>query len=406
MFRAEASNLWTQSRVIRPLELDGGCMSLVDRGSAQYALPITDDLTGNTVAIGNVVEIERRFDQSQNDLVLQTSDFSLQGLKDMVDNQIIDMAPKYQRRERWEVERQSELIESFLLNVPVPPIYLAEEEYGVYSIIDGKQRITAVSDYLNNTFALKGLEEFPELNGARFRELPRTLQNALRIRPYLRVITLLKQSHPRLKFEVFIRLNRGGIRLNNQEIRNVAFRGELNDAIFDAADNTLLKAALKIDGPKSAAYQQMQDAEFVLRFLTLNENWLNFSGSLSKSMDGFMLSNSGVKGAPLDALMAPFAQAISRTAMLWGDNVFQRWDGQRWRQQALAGLYDAEMIAAAILTDVEVNALVGRQAEISDATKSLFGQPEFEEAVRLGTNTPARIRYRIEQTYSMLLSLT
>jgi uncharacterized protein with ParB-like and HNH nuclease domain len=87
-----------------------------------------------------LAEIERTFENSQNDLVLQASDFSLQGLKEMVDSETIDLSPRYQRRERWDPERQSQLIESFLLNVPVPPIYLAEEEYGVYSIIDGKQR--------------------------------------------------------------------------------------------------------------------------------------------------------------------------------------------------------------------------------------------------------------------------
>jgi hypothetical protein len=322
----------------------------------------------------------------------------------MVDGQIIDLAPKYQRRERWEVERQSELIESFLLNVPVPPIYLAEEDYGVYSIIDGKQRITAVSDYLNNVFALKGLEEFPDLNGARFRELPRTLQNALKVRPYLRVITLLKQSHPRLKYEVFIRLNRGGIQLNNQEIRNVAFRGALNDAIYDAASNQLLKTALKIDGPKSSAYQQMQDAEYVLRYLTLSQSWMQFSGSLSKSMDRFMLDNSGVDGNQLEAVISPFRAAINRASEIWGGHVFQRWDGQKWRQQALAGLYDAEMIAASRLTDVEVASVSQKQDDVIEATKLLFGNAEFEESVRLGTNTPARIRYRIDKTYDMLLS--
>ena len=144
------------------------------------------------ITTNNSIEIERRFEKSQNDLVLQASDFSLQGLKEMVDNNVIDLSPQYQRRERWEGSRQSELIESFLLNVPVPPIYLAEEEYGIYSIIDGKQRITAVSDYLNNTYVLQGLQKFVELNGARFRDLPKTLQSALRIRPYIRVITLLK----------------------------------------------------------------------------------------------------------------------------------------------------------------------------------------------------------------------
>lgn len=357
------------------------------------------------MALGSVIDIERRFERSQNDLVLQTSDFSLQGLKDMVDSDIIDLSPKYQRRERWEVERQSELIESFLLNVPVPPIYLAEEDYGIYSIIDGKQRITAVSDYLNNAFPLKSLTEFPELNGARFRDLPRTLQSALRIRPYLRVITLLKQSHPRLKFEVFIRLNRGGIRLNNQEIRNVAFRGSLNDAIYDASSNELLRHALKIDGTKSAAFQQMQDAEYVLRFLTLRQSWEKFSGSLSRSMDDFMLSRRDIDADEADQTIEPFNEAIRRTSALWGDIAFQRWDGQRWRQQALAGLYDAQMIAASILSPAQIEVVSSKQRQIVAAMKRLFQVSEFEEAVRLGTNTPARIRFRIERVRDMLLQL-
>lgn len=357
------------------------------------------------MALGSVLDIERRFEQSQNDLVLQTSDFSLQGLKEMVDTQIVDLSPKYQRRERWEIERQSGLIESFLLNVPVPPIYLAEEDYGVYSIIDGKQRVTAVSDYLNNGFALKGLEEFSDLNGARFRDLPKTLQNALRVRPYLRVITLLKQSHPRLKYEVFIRLNRGGISLNNQEIRNVAFRGALNDAIYVASENVLLRSALKIDGPKSAAFQQMQDAEYVLRFLSLQESWDGFSGSLSKSMDEFMLRNRSVVGRKLHSIIEPFNVAVDRTARLWGDVAFQRWDGERWRQQALAGLYDAEMIASSLLSERQVKAAAARHEELVEATKDLFADSNFEEAVRLGTNTPSRIKLRIEKVRDMLLSI-
>jgi hypothetical protein len=357
------------------------------------------------VIASNSTEIERRFDQSQNDLVLQASDFSLQGLKEMVDSNIIDLSPQYQRRERWETRRQSELIESFLLNVPVPPIYLAEEEYGVYSIIDGKQRITAVSDYLNNVFALKDLSAFPEINGARFRDLPKSLQGALRIRPYLRVITLLKQSHPQLKYEVFIRLNRGGIQLNSQEIRNVAFRGALNDAIYLCAENPLLKAALKIDGPKSAAYQQMQDAEYVLRFLTLQKSWSSFAGSLSRSMDAFMIDHQNNTKAEIQRLVEKFESAIKRTYDLWGDVAFQRWDGQKWRQQALAGLFDAQMIGPLLLSPTELALVANRRLEIIDKTKKLFGDASFEEAVRLGTNTPARLRYRITQIHKMLLRI-
>ena len=349
--------------------------------------------------------IERRLDKSQNDLVLQSSDFSLHGLREMVESDIIDLSPKYQRRERWDVKRQSELIESFLLNIPVPPIYLSEEEYGSYSIIDGKQRITAVSDYLGNAYSLKGLTSFPQINGFRFRDLPDALKNTLKVRPYLRVITLLKQSEPELKYEVFLRLNRGGIRLNNQEIRNVAFRSDLNDAIYEAADHEFLKKSLKITGRKSKAYQQMQDAELVLRFLTLRENWEEFSGSFSRSMDQYMMRNSDLSENEALDKSAMFTSAISRVEQIWGTHAFQRWDGQQWRQQALAGLYDAQMIACDQLREDEFEDLCFQSDTIVDRTKELFEDAAFEEAVRLGTNTPSRMKYRVSKTLAILKDL-
>ena len=350
-------------------------------------------------------KIVQRFEKSQNDLVLQSSDFSLQGLREMVENNTIDLSPKYQRRERWDIGRQSELIESFLLNIPVPPVYLSEENYGIYSIIDGKQRITAVSDYLNNSFELRGLESFRQINGCRFRDLPDELRNALRIRPFLRVITLLKQSEPRLKYEVFLRLNRGGIRLNNQEIRNVAFRGLLNDAIYSASDNDFLKQALKITGVKSKAYQQMQDAEMVLRFLTLRQNWQDFSGSFSRSMDQFMMHNSEINESRATALMDIFFSAIYRVEKLWGTCAFQRWDGQQWRQQALAGLYDAQMIACDQIDNQRFLELCEMPERVISETKRLFDDYLFEEAVRLGTNTPARMKYRVGKVLASLQNL-
>lgn len=349
--------------------------------------------------------IEARFEKSQSSLVLQSSDFSLQGLRDMVSAEIIDVSPKYQRRERWDVNRQSELIESFLTNIPVPPIYLSEDEYGTYSIIDGKQRITAVSDYLGNSYSLRGLSSFPELNGLRFRDLPRPLQNALKVRPFLRVITLLKQSEPELKYEVFLRLNRGGISLNAQEIRNVAFRGALNDAIYRSSGNTFLKKALNISDFKSKSYQQMTDAEWVLRFLTIRSNWKDFSGSFSKSMDKFMIRNAHVSEDRALQISRHFDMAIARVAELWGDVAFQRWDGERWRQQALAGLFDAQMISADMLTQSEYEALKAVPGRIKLATKKLFDDQSFEEAVRLGTNTPSRMTYRVSRTLEALREL-
>lgn len=185
----------------------------------------------------------------------------------------------------------------------------------------------------------------------------------------------------------------------------MAFRGPLNDAIYEAGTHPILKAALKIENAKSAAFQQMQDAEYVLRFLTLHSDWQDFTGSLVKSMDSFMLDNRSASVDAANGLVSPFSVAIDRTGQLWGDVAFQRWDGQRWRQQALAGLFDAEMIAAIMLQEDQIRTVSAKSDVLVEKTKELFSDDEFEEAVRTGTNTPARLKYRVERMYELLIEL-
>ena len=106
--------------------------------------------------------IVEKFLQAQNRLVFQSSDLSLDAIANMVKGEAIDIKPKYQRRERWSKDKQSALIESFLLNIPVPPIYLAEDEYGRYSVIDGKQRVTSIYNFILQKERLVNLEKFKE----------------------------------------------------------------------------------------------------------------------------------------------------------------------------------------------------------------------------------------------------
>src|SRR5687768_14253623 len=101
--------------------------------------------------------ITKRFTEAQDRLVLQAADLSLETISNMVERKAIDVAPKFQRRERWSVQKQSALIESFLLNVPVPPVYLMEDDYGTYSVIDGKQRIMAINSFISGRLQLTSL---------------------------------------------------------------------------------------------------------------------------------------------------------------------------------------------------------------------------------------------------------
>jgi hypothetical protein len=341
-------------------------------------------------------KVVARFLAAQDRLVLQASDLSLETIATMVERGSIDLQPAYQRRERWEVERQSALIESFILNVPVPPIYLSEDDFGHYSVIDGKQRITAITNFLKKRMKLTGLESFGLLEGASFQELPDEIKNALSIRPYVRVVTLLKQSDPELQYEVFTRLNKGGESLNPQEIRNVAFRGRLNDLIYRLAENKFLRTQLKITNDRANAYRAMADAEYVLRFLALSEVWDDFSGSLSRSMDQFMLRYRNATSDQMTDFRKTFSRAISYCERIWGHRAFKRPVDGGWREQMIAGMYDAQMISTTLLSDRKLETLVNNRVSVIRATvKLLDTDAQFEESVRRATNTPSRIRYRV-----------
>ena len=350
-------------------------------------------------------EIVRQFETAQDHLVLQAADLSLETLAAMVESGAIDTGPVYQRRERWKAQKQSALVESFLLNVPVPPIYLAESDYGVYSVIDGKQRLTSIRAFMRNELALSHLERLHDLEGARFSDLPRPLANALQVRPYLRVVTLLRQSDPDLKYEVFTRLNTGGEPLNAQEIRNVVFRGPLNDLVYELAQHPFLLQQLKISSTRSQAYRNMQDAEWVLRFLTLHENWESFSGELARSMDDFMAKHQDSDENTLGRFRHDFDVAIGACQAVWAQHAYQRPSGTGWRAQALAGMYDTQMIGVAQLSQAEIKALIRIRSRVVAETRRLFDDDQFENAVRVGTNTPSRVRYRIEKLTDALRKL-
>lgn len=346
--------------------------------------------------------IVKKFKKSQDALVIQASDLSLETVSQMAENGAIDVAPLFQRRERWDSRRQSALIESFLMNVPVPPVYLSEDDYGRYSVIDGKQRITAIRAFMSDQLTLSQLTRFEEINGLKFSDLPSELQNSLKVRPYIRAITILRQSDRSTKYEVFHRLNSGGEPLNAQEIRNVIYRGKLNDLLLELSESSFLRKQLKIKDNKSSAYNLMQDSEAVLRYLVLLDQWRNFSGDYRVSMDKYMEENMGMSDREVDKLRHTFLRALNACEEIWGSYAFKRPEGNGWRDQMLSGMYDAQMVAVSLVDDKRLATLVQRKEEVVAQTRSLFDDSFFNESVRLSTNTPSRVGYRISTVLQLV----
>ncbi|HEX8472603.1 MAG TPA: DUF262 domain-containing protein [Pyrinomonadaceae bacterium] len=342
------------------------------------------------------------WEQKQRELIVSVVDYNLSTLADLVSNRTIDTSPRFQRRFRWDQKRQSTLIESFLMNVPVPPIFLNEDEYGKYSVIDGKQRLTAITDFLAGRLELSGLEIYKELNGKTFSDLPPKLQSVMRTRPTLRATIILRQSDPDIKYEVFHRLNTGGVKLNPQEIRNSAFPGPFNDLLWELSDSKHFHQLLGIKNRrKSVLYKEMRDIEFVLRYFTFKEHWQDFTGSMKRLMDRYMDNNKDIPLHQVNELKDDFRHTLELVDEAFGQYAFKRWQPEKgqWRSVVLAALYDAQMIG---VREFKLNQLMGKQDQITEGLKSLFQNEEFRKSIDAATNTVVNFRTRVEMIREMI----
>lgn len=219
-------------------------------------------------------------------VVTQPYDLVVSSLMDQIKNEIIFLRPlserpDFQRRYVWSNKLASKLIESIILNVPIPPCFLSQNEDFELDVIDGQQRLFSIYRFVNNQYPLSELEVMKELNGLRFHEIPPKYQRQINTHT-LRCIAISNESHPEIKFDVFERLNTNTIPLNAQELRNCVQRGSLNDLLKEAVQYA---PWLEILG-KSQPDKRMRDEEIVLRFFafhigglksyrTPQKHWLN-----------------------------------------------------------------------------------------------------------------------------------
>jgi len=376
-------------------------------GIAEDYDPIEDELYEDDVEDARELDSEDEsalalFDKGQRDLVTSVVDYNLGTLSDLIHREKIDLSPRYQRRFRWDTKRQAKLVESFLMNVPIPPIFLSEDQYGTYAVIDGKQRLFAIRRFLGGGLTLQGLEVFDEINGSSFDDLPSRLRDILETRSTIRAIIILPQSQPAVKFEVFKRLNTGGVRLNPQEIRNSSYPGPLNNMILELSESSEFHNLLGIqDKNKSAIYREMRDAEFVLRYLTFRDSWDSFRGGVMRLMDKYMDENQHMSQGQLRKSRTDFMKTLTTVEAALGEHAFHRWVPERnsWRRQVVASLYDAEMFA---MRGRDPSRVAERKKVIETGVKELFSDAEFRGAVDAATNTPRLFQTRIRKMSGML----
>ena len=263
-------------------------------------------------------------------IIIEKNDRSLSEFQRWYKSGRLIIDPEWQRQYVWENRRASKLIESILIDVPIPVIYLAKNEEGRYEVIDGLQRLTSVFRFFDNEYPLVGLEIVRDLNRKHYRDLPTKHQNKLNDYT-LRTFELAEQTPKDLMFLIFERLNTGGIALNDMEIRNSLFRGELNQLIKRLAGDENFINALN----QRRLSRRMQDRALVLRFLAFYERThLKLRSGLKRFLNEFLETYRNPSPAKLKEYEDKFRKAMKAAVTIFGEDAFRL--RREWREGVVA----------------------------------------------------------------------
>ncbi|NMM36784.1 MAG: DUF262 domain-containing protein [Glaciimonas sp.] len=309
----------------------------------------------------------------------------------------IRLDPDYQRNYIWDNKKASLLIESILLNVPIPVIYVEEEEDSTWNVVDGLQRLNSLKRFFSNEFKLTGLEVLSELNRLQFSTLNTKAQRVLK-NGILRIIVILQESHPEIKYDIFLRLNRGSVRLNEQELRNCLYRGNLNQEVRDLRESEKLQAILGLTRP----HPRFVDAELVLRSIALIERFNRDTGSVGSyigKMKGFLnLFMNEYKNADkstIDRFRRVFIHSLNSSFDIFGEKAFRRIDVKNRvaDRQINRAIMDVIMVGFAYYDKKQI---IKMKVEICEAfIKLLNDDHKFNESITLGTSDKPKLEYRL-----------
>lgn len=359
-------------------------------------------------------ELSKKYADTQIRIVRSSLDFTLHTLAASIqDKTYINLSPGYQRRARWDKKKKSLLIESFLMNVPVPPLFLFEKDYNQYEVMDGRQRLEAISEFLDNKYALTGLEFWPELQGKRFSDLPGTIQRGLLRRTLNAVVLLAETSRSDDSFDIrlvlFRRLNTGGVKLNPQELRNALYPGIFNKALHDISRDELFVKVWRIpqrtntedeqpttELQRNILYRSMMDCELVLRFFGIRDAVAGKTkGSLRQIFDLTMQRYSLLTEGQVDILKTEFLGTLQRVTKALGYGFHVLPDGQPSRP-----LYDAILVAAHAqrMTNLEENS-----EAIKAKLVAALAEPEQYDILVGRGNTLESIKERVALATTILV---
>lgn len=354
-------------------------------------------------------DVELDVEASQRKIIWQAKDFSIREFLTMKNDGELILQPLYQRNFVATDLIASKLIESILLDVPIPVVYFAEEQDGSFSVIDGQQRLTSFLSFLegkfpdSRAFKLSGLKVLPELNRKLFIDLEGELQKKIRSTT-IHSIIIKKESNPDIKFEIFERLNTGSTKLNEDEIRNTVYRGNYIGLLAELSENPIFHGLVKKDNfKKRMIYRGM-----ILRFFALSEkSYINYKSSMKQFSNKELRENRELSPNKVKEYRARFEHCIDLVKTVFGENAFRRYipgndDEQgKWAStQINMALFDLQMVGFVNYSknDVLANADLIREELLTLMTTDV----QFQNLIGFKTSDADNVKKRFRIYMDML----
>jgi len=359
--------------------------------------------TGNTEALQSLAK--------ERTVKTQNIEYDLETLVKKINNKIIRMNPDYQRNHRWDNVTSSRLIESLVLNIPIPTIFLSQDvdvdddvddDVARYSVIDGQQRLTAIHGFMSNQFSLDGLDVLEPLNGLFYSDLPPFLVRRLEERTIkcLRVDSTLDSQ---VKYDIFERLNSGAVELEPQELRNAIYRGAFNDMIKSIAKERYLLEAMNINPDKAEESQKvkkMAPEECVLRFFALYKNGvINLKKSFKDFLSMQMCSFNELSCEELHSMKEHFELVLTTIKTNINDNPYAKYSLVNENSLKISSKFNYSIfdaLAVGVSNNILNNSLVINENRVKNFL-NLFYDKDFISSIYGSTNDKSKIEYRIKR---------
>ncbi|MGV1058435.1 DUF262 domain-containing protein [Clostridium perfringens] len=338
--------------------------------------------------------------ENRNSLKTDRLDMSYGEILNLYENDELIISPQFQRLFRWSIYQRTRFLESILLGIPTPPIFVAEDSDGNWELVDGLQRISTIISFFgklrdrdkDNNWVMEQGGLIKELEGFSLSTLPETYVKNIK-RTYCRVEIIKWDSEYDLRYELFNRLNTGGTPLKEQEIRNCIFRGtseKFNDLLLELSKNTNFASLISLSEQKKS---ELYDQELVLRFLALYNSDLEKieTKNISEFMTNYMQEEVKNRDFDYEANKDIFNRVMK---VLVNTNIKFKFKNNQFS----TSLYDA--ITVAVAKNIEKYEGMGEQ-DIEAKVEELKKDDIFNKYVGSASSSKTRVLKRMERAMEL-----